>query len=247
MPVPSPSTEIMMWKTLSAFGVTAFSATPVLMAMVEPMTWADVQARWVYTGISVISAMVTLSVFPAINFKELLGRLGAAAICSLVFVEPVARQIRPYMTDITIPDGIPIVAAAPAACFIGIVAWFGWGFIVWAVKSPRRAFRIVYWWKSPTWTTFDAVFADDAETKVHPALPSNETPQQIVDRLLKDKEVKELLLARIHSMMGTAPDTSTNGPAQGQPSSGVTLTPTQSPVNVVVVEGVAMTSEKTTG
>ena len=138
-------------------------------------------------------------------------------------------------------------AAMPAAVFIGIVAWFGWAFVVWAVKSPRRAFRIVYWWKSPSWTTFDAVFADDAETKVHPALPTGETPAQLAERLLKNDEIRKALIAQIHPMTATAPDTSTNGTSQGQPSSGVTLTPTQSPVNVVVVEGIAMTSEKTTG
>lgn len=247
MPVPSPSTELMMWKTLSAFGVTAFSATPVLMAVVEPMTWADVQARWVYTGISVVSAMVTLSVFPAKSLKELLGRLGAAAVASLVFVEPVARQIRPYMSDITLPDGIPIVAAAPAACFIGIVAWFGWGFVVWAVKSPRRALRIVYWWKSPSWTTFDAIFADDAETKVHPALPAAETAEESIARLLKDDTAKRILIAKLHLMTAEAPVTSTNGAMQGQPSIGVTRTPAQDPANVVVSPVVPAVSEKTTG
>jgi hypothetical protein len=246
--MPSATTQLMMYKTLSAFGVTTFSSIPVVFAVIEPMTWADVQARWVYLTISVLSAFVTLSVFQPLNAKELAGRILAAAVASLAFVEPVARQIRPYMTDITLQDGAPIAAAMPAAVFIGIVAWFCFGFVVWAVKSPRRAFRIVFWWKSPSWATFNAVFADDVEVKDHPA-PGNETIEEALTRMIGDKEKAAKLVAMIHSMTAATPVTSTNGATQGQPVIGVTLIPAQEPAKTLTpgATGSADASTKTTG
>lgn len=245
--MPSPTTELMMYKTLSAFGVTAFSSVPVIFAVIEPMTWADIQARQIYVVISVLSAMVTLSVFRPSSFRELLGRLLAAGLASLAFVEPVARQIRPYMSDITLPDGAPIAAAMPAAVFIGIVAWFGWAFVVWAVKSPRRAFRIVYWWKSPSWATFDAIFADDVVTQEHPAL-KDATLADVLTKMTGDAvRAKEVEVA-IQSLLATQPVTSTNGVSQGQPAIGVTLIPAQEPTKTITSPvGTSASSTKTTG
>ena len=243
MPVPSPATELMMFKTLSAAGVTAFASVPVVFAVIEPMTWADVQARWIYIAISVMSAMVTLSVFQPNNYKELLGRILAAGIASLAFVEPVAKHVRPYLTDISLTDGAPIAAAMPAAVFIGIVAWFGFAFTTWAFRSPKRAFRIIYWWKSPSWQTFDQIFADDADTKIHPALPE-ESLEQMIRRVVPDDAKAKALMAAIQSITTATSETSTKGQSQGQLAIGVTLIPPQDPVKIVAPSGTVPPSDK---
>lgn len=244
--VPSPATELTMFKTLSAFGVTAFSSVPFLFAIIEPMTWGDLQARQVYVGISLISAIVVLTVFRPSDHKELFGRLLAAAVASVGFVEPVAARIRPYMSDITLQDGAPVSAALPAAVFIGIVAWFGFAFIVWAVKSPKRAFRIVYWWKKPTWQTFDAIFNDDMESKLHTPLTMISVEQLFADETTRKKIIE--MIQSLPEFSKMTPDTSKNGVSHGHPAMGVTLTPSQVPVNVVVPAGIVamVPSDKTT-
>lgn len=143
----SPAAEIATYKALGVFGVTAFSSVPFLMGVIEPTTFADIEARGLYCLISAISAIVTLTFFRPKDRRETAGRLLAAVVTSFCFVEPFALKLRPYTAQTAVGDAAPIAAALPAAVFLGICGWWVIGFAAWMVKNPFRILKLVEWWR----------------------------------------------------------------------------------------------------
>ena len=139
----SPAAEIATYKTLGVFGVTAFSSVPFLMGMIEPTTFADIEARGLYCGISFVSAVITLTMFRPKDRWETIGRLLAAVIVCFCFVEPFAMKLRPYTAQTASGDAAPIAAALPAAVFLGICGWWVVGLVMWFVKNPLRMLKLI--------------------------------------------------------------------------------------------------------
>lgn len=133
--------EALTYKTLGIFGVTSFSSVSFLMGVIEPATFADVEARGIYCGISVISAMVVLAFFRPKDRRETAGRLLAALVMCFCFVEPFAMKLRPYTAQTAVGDAAPITAALPAAVFLGICGWWFIGFAAWFAKNPFRLLK----------------------------------------------------------------------------------------------------------
>lgn len=162
--MPSPTVEIVTYKALGAFSVTAFSSVPFLMGVIEPATYADIEARYLYMGISSASAFVVVQFYRPKDKRELFGRLLAAAVMAFAFTEPLAIRLRPYVSQSALPDAAPIAAALPAAVFLGICGWWVVGLIAWFSKSPTRIFRLIDWWRGRT--TIQSVFAEDSDASV---------------------------------------------------------------------------------
>ena len=58
--MPSPGAELLTYKALGMAGVTLFSSVPVVLGMIEPATYQDIEARYLYMAISSASAAVVL-------------------------------------------------------------------------------------------------------------------------------------------------------------------------------------------
>jgi len=203
--------QIALHKVVDASGITLVASVPTIFAVIEPFTYSDLQARFVYIALSVFAAVATFALFPSKNWKDGAARLLMACVLSVAFTEPVAEKIRPYMTDITLKDGAPIVAALPASVFVGVIGWFIVAFFVWVAKSPRRIIRFWAWWKNKTQTNFDLFLAED----------SSFVPTNIVQLLANEKRPEKI--AEILQYLGIAPDTKMNGGGQSQPVIPVTL------------------------
>lgn len=157
----SPAAELAVYKSLGGLGVTMFAAVPPLMAVIEPATWSDVEARMLYIGIAILAAGVVLTFYQPKTKKEASGRIAAAAVMCLAFVEPLAFKIEPYVRQSSLPGVAPIAAAFPAAVFLGICGWWIVGSIAWFVRSPLRILRLIEWWRGKI--PAQLVFADDPE------------------------------------------------------------------------------------
>ena len=137
----APGAELITYKALGMAGVTMFSSIPFLMGVIEPATYQDIEARYVYMIISSLSAAVVLK------------------LMAFAFTEPVAEKIRPYVTATAHPEAAPIAAALPAAVFLGICGWWVMGLTAWFVKSPVRLFKLIDWWRGQI--PIQLVFAED--------------------------------------------------------------------------------------
>jgi len=210
------TTQLAIHNVTHAGGLITVASIPTIFAVIEPFTYSDLQARFVYISLSIGSAFFTFCLFMPKTWKDGLGRLGMAGILGMAFTEPVAEKIRPYLSDITLKDGAPIVAALPAAVFVGVVGWFCVAFLIWLFKSPRRLIRFWQWWGNKTQANFDAFLADDLD---------------MVQILANEKRPEKI--AEILQYFGVAPDIKTKGGGQSQPTIGVTLTPSQKPTQEV--------------
>ena len=193
--------ELAAYKGLGGMGVTLFAAVPPLMAVIEPATWSDVEARMLYIGISIISAGVVLTFYQPRSRREAIGRVFAAAIVCLAFVEPVAFRIEPYVHQTSLPGVAPIAAAFPAAVFLGICGWWAVGACAWCFRSPLRILRLIEWWRGKI--PAQSVFADDPTlsgeqlvTSIngaghgHPGIGVTLTPAQLPTKAVAIVEVK---------------------------------------------------------
>jgi len=113
------------------------------MAVIEPITFADIEARILYCFISGISAMFVLSFYKSKDWKESFWRWTAAVVFCFVFVEPIAIKIRPYIEKNAIQDAVSLSAAGSAAVFIGVTSWFVVGWAVWLLRKPARFFGLL--------------------------------------------------------------------------------------------------------
>jgi len=213
--------QLALHKVAAASGITLVASVPTIFAVIEPFTYSDLQARFVYIALSVFAAVATFTLFQPKDWKDGAARLLMACLLSIAFTEPVAEKIRPYMTDITLKDGAPIVAALPASIFVGVIGWFIVAFSVWLVKSPRRIIRFWAWWKNKTQANFDSFLAEDSDM----------SSVNIVQLLANEKRPEKI--AEILQYFGVAPDTKTKGGGQSQPTIPVTLTPSQKPTQEV--------------
>lgn len=157
----SPVPELVTYKMLGVFGVTAFGSVPFLMGVIEPATFADVEARILYCIISFLSAAVVLAFFRPKDRRETAGRLLAAVLICFAFVEPFAMKLRPYTSQTAVGDAAPIAAALPAAVFLGICGWWAVGFTAWFVKNPIRLLKVYDWWRGRNGVTIQSVFVVD--------------------------------------------------------------------------------------
>jgi hypothetical protein len=167
-----------------------FSSVPFLMGVIEPATYQDIEARYLYMVISSISAAVVLKYYSPKDNKEALARIGAACVMAFAFTEPVAERIRPYVTATAHPEAAPIAAALPAAVFLGICGWWVMGFVAWFSKSPMRIFRVIDWWRGKI--PAQSIFIEDpgstlvTKTKgVEQGQPGNSvtlTPSQVPEK-----------------------------------------------------------------
>lgn len=155
----TPGAELLTYKALGAAGVTMFSSVPVLLGMIEPATYQDIEARYLYMVISSASAAVVLRFYQPKDKSEALARLVAACLMAFCFTEPLAEELRPYVAQTASPMAAPIAAALPAAMFLGICGWWVMGFIAWFSKSPTRVFKLIDWWRGKV--TIQSVFAED--------------------------------------------------------------------------------------
>lgn len=182
----SPAAELASYKLLGAFGVTAFAAIPPIMAMIEPATWKDIEARMVYMTISAISAGVVLLYYRPKDNREAVGRMMAAVVFALAFVEPIAVRIRPYVAQTAALDAAPLAAAFPAAVLCGICGWWTIGLAAWLTKNPLRVFKL--WGVIRGTEKFQSVLTDESgETfststkggsQGQPGIAETRTPEQ---------------------------------------------------------------------
>lgn len=155
----APGAELITYKALGMAGVTMFSSIPFLMGVIEPATYQDIEARYVYMIISSLSAAVVLKFYSPKDNREAIARIAAACVMAFAFTEPVAEKIRPYVTATAHPEAAPIAAALPAAVFLGICGWWVMGLTAWFVKSPVRLFKLIDWWRGKI--PIQLVFAED--------------------------------------------------------------------------------------
>lgn len=157
----TPGAELLTYKLLGAAGVTLFSSVPVLLGMIEPATYQDIEARYLYMAISSASAAVVLRFYQPKDKSEALARIGAACVMAFCFTEPLAEKLRPYVVQTASPMAAPLAAALPAAVFLGICGWWVMGFLAWFSKSPIRVFKLYDWWRGKNGVTIQSVFAED--------------------------------------------------------------------------------------
>lgn len=182
----SPAAEFASYKILGAFGVTMFSSYPALMAVLEPVTFKDVETRLAYCVTSLLSAIIVLLMYSPKDRRELVGRLLAAVLVCFCFVEPVAKRITPYIDRTAVPEIVPINSAYMVSFFFGICAWFFVGFTVWVVRNPARLFGLLEVWRGKK--TLQSFFVEDPGSALEmrtnggsqgqPGIPDTLTPSQ---------------------------------------------------------------------
>jgi len=183
--MPPPGAELLTYKALGMAGVTLFSSVPVLLGMIEPATYQDIEARYLYMVISSASAAVVLRFYQPKDKSEALARLVAACLMAFCFTEPLAEELRPYVAQTASPMAAPIAAALPAAMFLGICGWWVMGFFAWLVKNPFRLFKLIKVAKGDL--SIQSLFDDPGSTLVtktnggsqgQPGTPDTLTPSQ---------------------------------------------------------------------